>query len=210
MDATELMKGIALNLSELTARWEVGYIDKHKHTATLKGPNGAELGFRGNGYDLEESSRLNISGVYPNYKGHCPLSFTFQYTDAKRPHITVAVDRGTSTIADDIRRRLLPDYLHWLEVAHERIEEYKANEEKIRTRTRRIAAAFGVDEESIRWNQGGGNVNSRPTFYTVIGDARISLEVLGDDVSLEILYAPDVLATGIGELIRAWADRPTR
>lgn len=104
MDFTQLAQEIADALG-----WTVEPTDEPKPYITLRGRGNEEL------YLRLDSGRVRISGEYPRlYDQYRVVQWCLPYGE-HGPSITCAMDRGAEAIADDIQRRLLPEYRELLE-----------------------------------------------------------------------------------------------
>jgi len=87
--------------------------EESEHYAHLVRADGAGIHIKGNGYNYEESQRLEITGKWPaqiRIDGNL-YSFYPSYRNRDNPRITVAKARSNAAIAKDIERRFLPKYL---------------------------------------------------------------------------------------------------
>jgi hypothetical protein len=197
----ELAEAIAHYLSTLEETWtaEPYPSDRRGDLYYLRGPDGEELLVK----SYEGGRRVRVTGNYPQYNHHNPLSFQFTYGDLDRPEITCAVDRGAETIAKEIRRRFLADYRACLEEARRLVRKYERHDQQIRETTLAIAGALDLSEESIRWNRSHGNVTARPKLHFSTGDhVRADFDVHGgDSVEIDLNGVPPDLALRIAEVV---------
>jgi hypothetical protein len=201
MHFEELAEAIAHYLSTLEETWtaEPYPSDRRGDLYYLRGPDGEEILVK----SYEGGRRVRVTGNYPQYNHHNPLSFQFTYGDLDRPEITCAVDRGARTIAQEIRRRFLAEYRACLEEARRLVRQYERQDQRIREATLAIAGTLNLSEESIRWNRSHGNVTARPKLHFSTGDrVRVDFDVYSEDsIGIELNGVPADLAQLIAEAV---------
>jgi hypothetical protein len=201
MHFEELAEAIAHYLNTLEETWtaEPYPSDRRGDLYYLRGPDGEELLVK----SYQGGKRVRVTGNYPEYNHHNPLSFQFTYGDLDRPEITCAVDRGARTIAGEIRRRFLADYRACLREARRLVRQYERQDQRIREATLALAGALNLSEESIRWNHSHGNVTARPKLHFSTGDrVRADFDVYSDDsIGIELNGVPADLAQVIAEVV---------
>lgn len=132
-DALAVARGVAVSLGD---GWEAqpGYWSNGED-ARITGPNGAGLHLRRTDTWKASGGRLEISGCLDR-----ELSDRLRYNEQSSFKITVAPDKRHHLIANDVKRRLLPDYLATLAVAQERKAEHDKAEQEKRERLEALAA----------------------------------------------------------------------
>lgn len=133
-----LARDVADNLSMLdTARaWSVGE-RLHSSSVALVADDGHELILSGNG------KGVRVSGRYPR-RDHDNSSLLHHGPNGDEPPaIGVSISRGAQTIAKEIKRRLLPDYLNLWHQAQERYQAYLNDVAMVARVVPRLADAWG-------------------------------------------------------------------
>jgi hypothetical protein len=197
----ELAEAIAHYLSTLEETWTADPYphDRGRDLYYLHGPDGEEILLK----SYEGGKRVRVTGNFPEYNHHNPLSFQFTYGDLNYPEITCAADRGARTIAKEIRRRFLVDYRSCLREARRLVRKYERQDQQIREATLAIAGALNLSEESIRWNRSHGNVTARPKLHFYAGDhVRADFDIYSDEsIGIQLNGVPADLAQRIAEVV---------
>jgi hypothetical protein len=108
--------------------------------------------------DSAMQARIGFSQVW-NKKTHVHISGAYNDRDAKgktfwnlpygtkNPDINSAIARGAASVAKDITRRLLPDYLPLLAQCLKAWEEYGTHDTKLHATAERLGLTFGVEPD---------------------------------------------------------------
>jgi hypothetical protein len=168
----KLRNGLAQEIgNELGEGW-VGTPDAW-HSAELHGPDGMRL-------DLDVSrtrGSLHIQGMFRHLKHAADIYMS----DIRYPGINVSVDRGAVVIAREIKRRLMPDYLHAFAAVQSRIKRY---EQMLRERGEMVEWIAGITKTEPHAH--GEYVYLYPRVGPSTGKIRIdpgghvSIEIAGD------------------------------
>ena len=172
--------------SHLGADWKANMVeDSWRPIAELKRPDGATVSLVTNG------ARLSVKGVYPT---------PYNYLIKRTPNISVALHRGAETIARNIQRRFLPDYLATYAKGAERVRQLLA----LATLATIIQEQPGTDSVlrfSIPWVNGMGEAPWQAT--TAHGHILLTSSAAGE---FELHYAPVALVAKLLEIVREWQE----
>jgi hypothetical protein len=156
-DLQNLARDIAVHLGE---NWRVIPRDAD-WIANIGSQNGATI------YVERSGDRLVVTGKFPRGEDGC----NFVPHD-KRPRITVRASRSPESIAGDIRRRFLPEYLPLYDEAAALWESHRRAEEQRRRELALLAEATGgtvVTHNSVRWyGEHSGKVEVRHGGYATV------------------------------------------
>jgi hypothetical protein len=165
-------------------------LNGYTHVAYIQAQDGRKFGLHTSGYRFQMGDRLEISGSYPRKE----TGYGFISSYDHPPSIGVTSSRPPKAQARDIKRRFLPEFHRFHELAMERKrqhEEYEANQQKA---AKLIAEAFGGeirnDNSGVRFSRNDG-----PWGH---------IDVSGNGtVMIEIRNLPVNLAVQIGHLLKA-------
>ena len=199
-----IAKGVAAGLSDLMTAWCVEL--SHRSSAYVVSSDGVKLHLYCNGLyyetDTLEGKRIEISGSYPS---DC-FGRNYASNLAERPGIGVSANRTPAQIAQDIRRRLLPDVTEHTHKAEawikKTLETHQAAEEAL---ARLIAAGDGARIDGHSAEPSYRATNRRGPDYP---NWTATLNSYGDqDVSLELRYIPPDLARSILKLVAGYTAK---
>lgn len=169
---------------QLGEPWKAG-ADEHQRDEIHNG-QGAKLylSFSNNGHD---GSRVAIrAGMNIGRNG----AYETVYDPATReklspPFITVAISRGVETIAKEIRRRVIPEYLRMFEIGTGQVQRQNYMTAKRQANIRTLAAATGAPVPDFKQNPDTDRfyVGKRYGIVVVHYDGRAAFEHL--DVTME-------------------------
>lgn len=145
---------------------------EHETWAEIKGPEGQAFSLHFEGYGNQ--GKLRVTGTFPRTNDGEYIGIPRGTSD---PEIGVSLSRGAETIAKEITRRFLPEYLPILAMVQKTKQERDLIAAMVASNTAALAAAF---EEPLSKNEttrketlknGHLHVGSHRCFY---GEARIS------------------------------------
>ncbi len=174
----------------------------HETWTQVKGQNGDAFSLDFEGYGNQ--GKLKISGVYPctNDGGYIGVP-----NDTPDPAIGVSLSRGAETIAKEIIRRFLPDYLPVLAMVQKIKQERDTRAAKLAANTKALVEAFEVtfpiERPDIHQNamkHGHFHIGSHRCFS---GEVRVS-ETTAD---LKLSSIPFATAHKIAALLMALPKR---
>lgn len=125
----------------------------HNHMARIIGPGNSAI------YIRQENQRWKISGHWPSMPGWQCVTVHNIERDHPYKSITVSPSRNGCSIAVDIRRRLLSQYLDGLAKVNNYIADRKAKEQKHATIKSMLAAHLPVTKSNYQRQSG------RDEFY---------------------------------------------
>ena len=190
-ELTALVQAIAEELNAIDDHiWTA--VNGYSHLAYLQAEDDRRLSLRTTGYRFQVGDRLEIGGSYRRKGGN--YGYISSYNNP--PEIGVTSSRPLKALAKDIKRRFLPKFHEFYELAMERKrqhEEYMANQEKA---GELVVEAFPyaqlhLDGERVRF---GSDSNGTPW-----GDVNLSGN---GTVTIEACSVPIALAVRIGHLLR--------
>jgi hypothetical protein len=182
MTREEAEKALALLVPALAA--ELGYKVKkaphaeNMHYAQLESPEGYEIGLWA-GYEGGYGS-VRVTAYLPKYPGTNDTPWLG--TGVTDPKIRFSVSRPARRLADDIRRRLLPEYIPLRTKALELIAQRVAHETVTSSAVETLAKVVSLPASFIR----GGNSF---TFYNSTGplsETHGEVKVSGNSVDLKL------------------------
>jgi hypothetical protein len=189
IDFAQLVQDIADALG-----WTVEVEQEPRPYITLKGKGDEKLYLRWDG------GRVRISGKYPRlYDRHRMVGYAIPYGEHP-PSITCAVSRGAEAIAQDVERRLLPDYRVLLEKVWSIIAQYRMRNEATKRAAGRLIALF-PEETDVRAREG------QDWSYEILPDSCIyKIAIAGTtdpqgSVDIDIKGATDEIAQAIVKTI---------
>ena len=141
----ELGRSVAQNMG-----FEWHYIppqdeDYGRNRAEIGGPGGCSVVITGDGYNWEQSDRVEVYGTWPkslDRRDGNRVDF-MPYRDNRPDNITCAISRGSVSIARDILRRYVPAYLPAYEKQVEYRQEYLQKEAAVNAAYEELAEAMG-------------------------------------------------------------------
>jgi hypothetical protein len=157
--------------------------DQAHSWAYLDGENGATI-VGGVGRWGIGPGRIEIRGEWPRSDEFRCVEYAPYYTDV--PKITVALSRGPESIAGDIERRFLPEYLPAFEKQREALEAGDTREHHQDAVTRRLAAIIGA--ERLHRGYHGNEVKAPADYFT------------GHDTAARALDSCEIHADGEAEI----------
>jgi len=182
VDLVQLTKDIAFFLNEETAvKWTFKPLDEPFPTQYLKGPNEAELAIRIETYGSRKG-RVEVHGNFHIGRNREFIDVReWNHSTSERcklPEISVSGTRGAASIAKEITRRFLPEYLPLLQKAIDKRDAANSHEDKTRDNLVILATIVNarVPEERDR---------TTASFYhndKAYGD----IQVCGDSVTLKL------------------------
>lgn len=172
----EEMSALTANIAVSLGDGWSGVVDDYAWSATLSGPDGAAVWLSPG----DDGAKLEIHGNYPDNDAY----------DVKHVRIGVSVSRGAATIAREITRRVLPEYLTELSRIQAHIADRAAMKAKRRAFADELAEPIGARvEETDRTN------DTRVTVWNGIR-VTINLDYRAESGHVEIHQAtPDQMRT---------------
>lgn len=154
--------------------------------------DGAQVSLR-----LCDRGRIAVSGAFPK---------DFYPRDEQRPRITVSVDRGARSIAEDIMRRFLPAYIRLFGEMAAHAQAWAAAITEQNGVLDEVAVALGVEVHRYYDEHQEGEIYA---YGCGSSRARVQTSHLGGEVtvSLDIDRVPVDLALEVSRLLRPMFDR---
>jgi len=184
--ARQVAAHLGWNFDEDTADWYV----------RLKHPQMAGMALQ----LKQRNGRLVISGVYINDLTHG----YFGPSHDSEPRITVSATREAASIAQDIERRLLPQYCSEYEKYRLRFEEARQDLAERQDALRQLAAALGCREQLEK------ELTENPNCYTCsarVGKTHVKISWHSKDGRIEIRWADLPIAIAVARAINQQNDR---
>ena len=147
-----------------------------RHVAELHAPQGFKIflnpGWQG-GYD-----KVSVGTSWPLDDERRQVMSSY---DAKLPRINVSITRSPEAFANEIQRRLLPEWLPLWNAALDRLHSSQRHTSDTKSNAERLAEIVGVDPSEV--DKGGRfSLYRSEIFPESISEVKVS----GDSVTLEI------------------------
>ncbi len=160
--------------------WSVGPVkeavvgDSLPNHVDLNGPDGAQLSMSA-GYAYDGDNGTITGYLNDRLNGY---QFWYQPHGVSRPSIGVNIGRGAKAVANEIKRRILPDYLPLLKACN---DARKAHEYHVASAYATATQVAGVIEAPIREDReaGGGTVKIHAYGSKALAGASLDIKVSG-------------------------------
>jgi len=184
MHANKTLHELAQNIALVLEAWQYSDEQPYEHRAMLDGVGGAGLNLA---WDGSNQMRLRIIGCWPQAVRHGGRVYNFAPYD--RPRITVSASRPSTSIAKNIQRRLLPEYLMLWAVAVAARDSTLTEIEGMNRMLARLIEITGTQANECQDSVSFGRHDTVRGEVEIYGDGTVNLEIysLPLDVACEIL-----------------------
>lgn len=184
LDMRALAASVALHLPG----WTVSRAETNDHHASLKSEGGPELSLGVDHY----RHRIHVRGCWPRDQRNGSYA-----PHSGAPKISVGVMRSPKSIAREIERRFLPEFLPLWHAAEGRRREAGEANTKAEALAARLRNVFGLPHpEPSRYGL------DRDTVRVYAGDATFEVRCYGS-VKIEITTSREDVALRVAELVRS-------
>ena len=157
-------------------------LNGYTHLAYIQAADGRRFSLRSTGYRFQLGDRLEISGSYPRKEGN----YGYISSHDNPPEIGVTSSRPPKALAKDIKRRFLPKFHEFWELAQERKrrhEEYVTNQQNA---GELIAEAFDGELRGERVRIGSTLDDGYWGHVDVSGNGTVVIEMRNVPVELAV------------------------